>query len=97
MNKSFWLTMAAVACVLVGIMLKDVSKVLALMLILPGLAALFVLLYVTAFKNANRCPRCGCMLYPGTKMLKEKKDGMIRCPKCEIMIRVEDMDNSRRL
>lgn len=83
-------------CILAGAAVKEVSKVLALVLILLGILAVFVLLFVNAVKRANRCPGCGCMLYPGVRILREKKDGLIRCPKCEILVRVEDLKDQSR-
>ena len=91
MNRNTWFMLASVGGIICGIVLKGVSKVLALILILLGILCAFVLLFSTALKNANRCPGCGFMLYPGVRMLKDKKDGLIRCPRCEILVRIEDM------
>lgn len=96
MKRNMWFVLASLGAVLCGIALKDVSKFLALGLILAGILSAFVFLFLTAVKNANRCPGCGFMLYPGVRMLKDKKDGLIRCPRCDILVRVENIKEEPR-
>ena len=91
MKRNAGLALLSLVFVCAGILLKDISRIVTLVLILLGIASVFVLLYTTARKYANRCPACGFMLYPGIRMLKDKKDGMVRCPRCEILVRVEDI------
>lgn len=95
MKRNICLALISLGSILAGILLKDI-KAVALILILAGIAGAFVLLYMTGVKHADRCPQCGCMLYHGIRMLKDKKDGMIRCPKCDILVRVEDVKDNRR-
>ena len=95
MKRNIGLALISLGSILAGLLLKDI-KAVALILILAGISGAFVLFYMAAVRHADRCPQCGCMLYHGIRTIKDKKDGMIRCPKCDILVRVEDMKDNRR-
>lgn len=74
-----------------GILMKDISKLLALILIVSGIVALLAVFLSNCMKHADKCPKCGTILYRSARLYRKKRDGLIRCPKCESLVRVEEV------
>ena len=77
--------------VFAGILMKDHSKLFALILIVIGIIVLFTVFLSNIMKHADKCPKCGTILYRSVRMYREKRDGLIQCPKCESLVRVEEI------
>ena len=86
----------ALFCIIVGVLIRDIVKLLSIVLIFIGIALLLVTFISLGKTYADKCPRCGTVLYRGPRMYREKRDGIIRCPRCESLIRIESVKNGKR-
>lgn len=90
--KSVGIAGIAVLSIWAGFAVKDTSKFFALILILSGTIALLVVFLLICTTHADKCPKCGTILYRNARVYREKRDGLIRCPKCDSLVRVEPIN-----
>ena len=81
---------AGILSILTGAYVKDISKRLALLLIVVGIALLLSVFLSACIKHADRCPRCGVILHRGIRVYREQRDGMIHCPRCSSLVKVAE-------
>lgn len=89
MKKYISLLTGAVVGILVGILVKDISKLISVVLITIGIVLLITSLLAICKKYADECPKCGTILYRNARVYREKRDGLIRCPHCGCLVRIE--------
>ena len=78
--------MIGMVCIFAGILLAQIMKILSVILIMAGFVLCLGGLLSFCFRNADRCPNCGTVLYRNVKVYREQKDGLIHCPKCNALV-----------
>lgn len=92
MKKSVAVVGIGVFSIWAGITMKDTSKLFSLILVISGIVALLVAFLLICTMHADKCPKCGTILYRNARVHREKRDGLIRCPKCNSLVRVEPIN-----
>lgn len=89
MKKSCLTAYAAALCMIVlGLILRDVLRVIGLVMVICGIVLFLSALAYLAYQNARRCPHCGAAFDPRIAAL-QKRDNMIRCWRCDMIVRLD--------
>ena len=88
MKKAYWLYyILSICCIAAGILLRDFSNALDLLLTLLGVALLLFTFARHCLSKAQRCPKCNAVIYSGhIRTIVRQKNGMIQCEKCGCLV-----------
>lgn len=90
MKMTVPLLAASVIAIVAGVFLKPVSKLACVCLIFAGLIALFTVLgYAALVRMPKRCPACGQQIHVSPGQHSRIHNGMIACPRCGVLVRVD--------
>lgn len=90
MKKTIWLLAASVIAIVAGVFLKPISQIACFCLIIGGLITLFAVLGNLALtRMPKRCPACGQQIYVSPSQHSRIRSGMIPCPRCGVLVRVD--------
>ncbi len=89
MKKVYWILYAAAVCMTaLGLIFRDLFHTLDVVLAILGIVLFLGTFMHFSYRNARKCPHCGAVYHSGLAAL-QKKDGMIRCYKCDMIIRLD--------
>ena len=74
-----------IAVIAAGALLRDVSRMLGIVLTLGGIACLLVLFLLTARAFCSRCPSCGYPIW-GRAFRKTRFRRPVYCPRCGAVV-----------